>query len=378
MWLVGPENRRISLCYSMNVHPGEGLDDVLSSLREFVVPLKKRLGVTGPMAVGLRLARQAAEESESRAGELKTLLDAEGLEAVTCNAFPFGDFHAESVKEDVYRPDWSDGKRATYTLRCAVVLAAMNARRKRVSLSTVPLSFKGWGSSINASIGRLLDLVNPLSAVERKSGVRVRVGLEPEPFCLLETARETAEFWTSQFRPAARARFGPGAEVLVKSYLGVCVDTCHHAVRWEELAAVYELYKEAEIPVTKIQLSSALEAPSTDELQPFVEPRYLHQVVAQSGEARVDLPGPKIEGPVRCHFHVPVHKTEVGGVATTRQQMLDGLAEGLRRNATDCYEIETYTWDVLPLREGELLDSLEAEYKCVLEAAASEGYVAAP
>jgi hypothetical protein len=28
-----------------------------------------------------------------------------------------------------------------------------------------------------------------------------------------------------------------------------------------------------------------------------------------------------------------------------------------------CLEIETYTWDVLPQKEGSLLDSLEAEFR---------------
>ena len=115
-----------ALCYSMNVHPGEGLDDVLRAIEDTVVPLKARLGVEGPFAVGLRLANRAAEETETRAGELKDTLERHELVAVTANAFPFGDFHAESVKENVYRPDWADAKRAIYSLRCAVALAAVN------------------------------------------------------------------------------------------------------------------------------------------------------------------------------------------------------------------------------------------------------------
>ncbi|MCZ6786880.1 MAG: sugar phosphate isomerase, partial [Planctomycetota bacterium] len=208
MWLFGQDDRRVALCYSMNVHPGEGLDDVLAALRDTVIPLKERLGVCGAFTVGLRLARRAAEETESRADELKTLLDAHDLQPVTVNAFPFGDFHAERVKEDVYRPDWADAQRAIYTLRSAVALAAVAPRKTRVSLSTVPLSFKAWRPSINAMTGRIIDLINPLQAVERKSGVRVRLGLEPEPFCFLETAEEMIHYWKDHLLPACRARFG--------------------------------------------------------------------------------------------------------------------------------------------------------------------------
>ena len=375
MWLLGPNDRRVALCYSMNVHPGEGLDDVLAALRDTVVPLKARLGVFGAFTVGLRLARRAAEETESRADELKTLLDAHDLQPVTVNAFPFGDFHAERVKEDVYKPDWADAQRAIYTLRSAVALAAVAPRKTRVSLSTVPLSFKAWRPSVNAMTGRLIDLINPLQAVERKSGVRVRLGLEPEPFCFLETAEETIRYWKDHLLPACRARFGRGADELAHTYLGVCLDTCHHAVRWEDSAAVVDRYVEEGIPITKIQLSSALEAPSTDELMPFHEPRYLHQVVARSGEARDDLEGPRLEGPVRCHFHVPIHKETVGSARTTRDDMAAGLRRALETNATNCLEIETYTWDVLPLKEGELLDSLEAEYRFILERGATLGFL---
>jgi hypothetical protein len=176
--------------------------------------------------------------------------------------------------------------------------------------------------------------------------------------------------------PACRARFGRGAEDLARAYLGVCVDTCHHAVRWEGSADAIDLYREAEIPIGKVQLSSALEAATAGDLAPFAEPRYLHQVVSKAGEARPDLGDDPPPGPLRCHFHVPVHREEVAGVRTTRADMAAALRRALETGATNCLEIETYTWDVLPLREGALLDSLEAEYRYVLAEAADAGFTA--
>ena len=152
------------------------------------------------------------------------------------------------------------------------------------------------------------------------------------------------------------------------NYLGVCPDTCHHAVRWESGAAALDRYAATGIPVPKIQLSSALEADRLADLQPFAEPRYLHQVVGRDGGEMLDLgmDGSALRGPLRCHFHVPVHKEEVGGCRTTRREMDLALDRAIALGATLCLEIETYTWDVLPLREGELLDSLEAEFRYVL------------
>jgi len=377
MFLTGPEGRRVALCYSMNVHPGEGLDDVFAALEGTVEPLKRRLGVAGPFAVGLRLAARAAKEVEGRGEEVKAVLDRHGLLPVTVNAFPYGDFHGERVKEEVYRPDWTDARRAVYTLRAAVALAAFAPRGLEGSVSTVPLSYKAWRPSMNAVTGRVLEMISVLQGVERKSGVRVRLALEPEPFCVLETAADTVAYWRDHLMPACRAKFGRGAEDLARAYLGVCLDTCHHAVRWEESSTAIDLYREAGIPIGKIQLSSALEAASASELAPFAEPRYLHQVVSKSGEARPDLGGVGPPGPLRCHFHVPVHKEEVAKVKTTRADMAAALHHALETAATNCLEIETYTWDVLPLREGALLDSLEAEYRYVIAEAATAGFLPA-
>ena len=368
------DEHELSLCYSMNVHPGEGLDDVIAALRDTVVPLRDRLGVEGRFAVGLRLANRAAEEAIARIEEFKALLDEERLVPVTVNAFPFGDFHADRVKEEVYRPDWSHSSRAVYSLRAAVALAALNPRRSKVSISTVPLSFKEWAPSLNAVTNRVLDIITAYQGVERKSVVRPVLALEPEPFCLLETARETVDYWRDHLMPAARAKYGRGADELVSAYLGVCFDTCHHAVRWEDGKEAIELYREAGIPIAKAQLSSALESDGTQALQPFAEERYLHQVIAEDGRALRDLPDGELDGKVRCHFHVPIHKEEVGGVKTTREEMLKSTRALLETEATNCLEIETYTWDVLPLKDGALLDSLEAEYATVIAELDSAGY----
>ncbi len=374
MWLVGPGGRRVALCYSMNVHPGEGLDDVLVALRETVVPLKARLACPGPFAVGLRLARRAAEEAEERAHELQAALEDAGLQAVTANAFPYGDFHAARVKEAVYRPDWSDARRAVYSLRVAVLLAALNPKGAQVSFSTLPLCARDSQAPVNALVGRLLEMLNTLQAVERKSGVRVRLALEPEPFCRLETATDTVAFFQDHLLPACRARYGRGAEDLARAHLGVCLDTCHHAVMWERGAGAVDAYRAAGIPIAKLQLSSALEAADPAALAPFAEPRYLHQVVARGGEGRIDLPGEGLEGPVRCHFHVPIHTEEVGGVRTTRDDLAATLRQALATEATACLEIETYTWDVLPVREGSLVESLGQEYRWVLGEARACGF----
>ncbi|MEM8883924.1 MAG: metabolite traffic protein EboE [Planctomycetota bacterium] len=336
----------------MNVHPGEGVDDVVSALQQYVLPLRERLGETGRFAVGLRWASRAVAEDPR---ELLALLRGEDLAAVTVNAFPFGDFHGARVKEEVYAPDWTTRERVDYTLGVARLLTACHAAGADVSMSTVPVSFKPWEPDLATAARNLAHVAEELGRLEGETGVRVRVALEPEPFCTLETADEALAFWQTWMAPA--------------EHLGLCPDTCHHAVRWESGAEALDRYAQAGIVVPKIQLSSALEADSLADLEPFAEPRYLHQVVAEGGGDRLDLgmDGPELHGMLRCHFHVPIHKDRVGPARTTRHEMDATLDHAWKTGATRCYEIETYTWDVLPLKEGALLDSLEAEYRYVLE-----------
>jgi hypothetical protein len=57
--------------------------------------------------------------------------------------------------------------------------------------------------------------------------------------------------------------------------------------------------------------------------------------------------------------------------------MAEALRRALATGATNTLEIETYTWDVLPLRGGALLDSLEAEVRYVLGEAKAAGFLPA-
>src|SRR5699024_625996 len=109
--------------------------------------------------------------------------------------------------------------------------------------------------------------------------------------------------------------------------IGVCVDTCHLAVAFEDAAEAVPALRSAGIPVVKAQVSAALQVdqPGQDAgraaLEDYTEDRYLHQVREQRGDhlaslpgvaARDDLPdaltGPQAlagDGPWRVHFHVP-------------------------------------------------------------------------
>src|SRR5438876_10225418 len=139
-----PDGGRTILTYCTNVHAIEDLESVLAALAGYCAPVRRRLGVRR-LALGLWLSRRSASEllaSPDARARLREALEANGLEVVTLNGFPYGDFHAERVKEEVYRPHSSDVRRHHYTLDLAHILCELlPADGEEGTISTLPLTY---------------------------------------------------------------------------------------------------------------------------------------------------------------------------------------------------------------------------------------------
>ena len=101
------EITRPQLTYCTNIHAGESWPQHLQSLRDCVPAIRKNLG-TSQLGIGLRLGGAAVESLQSPDAR-EELIDFMGddYSVFTINAFPFGPFHGEPVKENVYAPDLS-------------------------------------------------------------------------------------------------------------------------------------------------------------------------------------------------------------------------------------------------------------------------------
>lgn len=187
----------VHLAYCSNVHQAEDLDGVVAQLAAYAQPVRETLGVD-LLGIGLWLARDVVTELSARPDavhRLRTELTARGLETVTLNAFPYGGFHREVVKKDVYLPDWTDPARLRYTVDCARVLAGLlpdDARRG--SVSTLPLAWRTpWPTAARDTARRALDQLGAeLAELERDTGRTIRVGFEPEPGCVVEDTVQAA------------------------------------------------------------------------------------------------------------------------------------------------------------------------------------------
>lgn len=358
----------LPLSYCTNVHPGRTVADVISGLTEFTVPARREFG--RPLAAGLWLAQPVVQElfadvdgARRLAEELRRL----DLTCHTLNAFPYGDFHGTRVKEQVYLPDWTQASRRQYTESCARILADLLPPGVDGSISTVPLGFKGFPHPpefLNDCSDELLQLARSLDRLYQTTGRKIRLAIEPEPFCVLETIPETVEFFALLRKRAESA----GIRDLADEYLGLCFDVCHQAVEYEDISTCFRLLNAADIRIHKLHITCAiqLDNPATnlagrEALAKYAEPRYLHQTIGSAKSSShprwIDLtPELALNPPAeflaaeswRIHFHVPVNAEHFGPLSTTRPQLKQALEEVLALNYAPHLEVETYTWEVLP------------------------------
>jgi len=361
MRLRHPDGSLLHLAYCSNVHPADDLDGVVAQLERYSTRVRERLDVP-VLGVGLWLACAVADD-DATPGRLRSELERLSLEVVTLNGFPYEAFHAAVVKRNVYRPTWADPRRRAYTLRLAWLLAELLPDdAAEGTISTVPLGWRdGWGPQANAAARAALELVaTELEHIEARTGRRIRIALEPEPGCSIETTAQACAFLAG----------------LAPERIGLCLDTCHLAVQFEQPDLALGLLADTGVPIVKAQVSNALRVsdPASPEgrelLSRFDEPRFLHQVrerVNGSVSGVDDLPealagGLPGENEWRVHFHVPVHTQE----NTTQPEVVDTIRRlvGAATPGTHHLEVETYTWSVLPDEpetDEELIDGLAAE-----------------
>ncbi len=351
------------LGYCTNVHRGNTFQDVLQNIRTICQPICKKS--LHPVGAGLWLSNQASLEVDIPL--LKDTLAECDVNVFTLNGFPYGNFHSDFVRHDVYEPNWSHPERFEYTIRLAAILSEIICS-KEAGISTLPL---GWNASVfkNKNAARLLQkCINKLSELEQNTGVCIHLDIETEPGCRLQRSEELATFVNMYFDDDENAR----------RYLRVCHDTCHGAVMHESAHQALKNYKEAGLTIGKVQLSSAIEVdfnvPTSTEcikdLHSIAEPRYLHQTTVLDENCLVfyeNLEDISLNNPAglwRVHFHVPIHLETIGTLGTTQTDLRESITVLKDAGVTE-WEVETYTWSVLPatLKVGELVDSISKELR---------------
>jgi hypothetical protein len=384
------------LSYSTLVHPADDWTQLWDSVTRYLPAVKKRVSPDKPFAVSLRLASKSADALSANPEErkkLKAFFDANDMYLYTANAFPYGSFKGERVKEKVYEPDWRTDDRAGYTMKVADILAEVAPPGARPSIQTPPLGFKPRVTGpdvVQAYTNQVIRVVAHLVELERKTGRKVTLAIEPEPACFLELTPETIDYFTKHLYapPAVKdlaAKTGLSvaqAETALRQQLGTVFDICHQAVEFEDVAASMKALGAAGIPILKFQIASALRIPDVtrekaEALKAFDDPVYFHQTIEKRNGTithYLDIPdalaaydGQRDGREWRTHFHVPVFLDDVGVFKTTRPDIEAALRYHAANPVSDQVEIETYTWDVLPdsFKTGDIVDYVVRELEWV-------------
>ena len=271
----------LNLAYCTNVHRGNSWRETFDSLEKYVLAVRQKVAPKDRFAIGLRLGADAAKELSNPEEILrfKKWLVAKDCYVFTINGFPYGNFHGQRVKEEVYRPDWASQERLSYTILLFEILEQLLEPGEEGSVSTLPGSFKEFHTDEAAYSKILENLLHCSDQIDRIKGPKnldLHLGLEPEPLGLFETTPETVSFFGKLHEKSN------GRETFSRN-LGVNYDCCHLAVEFEEAEEGLNLLGKEGIRLSKLHLSSALRVKPTHQnlkaLEGFVEEVYLHQVV---------------------------------------------------------------------------------------------------
>lgn len=363
------------LAYCTNIHPAESWAETFQVLKTHTLTVRDRVVSRSELfAIGLRLSARAAREllATDTSGQQKNLhqfkhwLEQEHCYVFTINGFPYGDFHGTRVKEKVYQPDWTTTERLSYTCDLFSILTYLLPDGVDGSVSTLPGSFKEFEADENLIFSNLHDIALHIDRLSQEHGKDLHLGLEPEPLGHFENTEESIAFFRRFY---AWAEDNELDTECIRRRIGINYDTCHFALEFDHCHPALDSLRNEGIRISKIHLSSALafdpgSEAALDAIQAFDEPTYLHQVIIRDTNQKLtrfkDLPdylatlrttdvglGAAIEG--RIHFHIPLYAAPASPLSSTQAHAAEALAY-FQQHPDFCshFEIETYTWGVLP------------------------------
>jgi hypothetical protein len=380
------------LTYSTLVHQTDNWDQLWKSVNTYLPAVKARVAPDQKFGVCLRTSAPSAEllsTEPSKVADLKAFFADNDLYLYTANAFVYGVFKKQVIKEDVYEPDWATPERRDYTKKVANLLAALAPEGINPSIQSAPLGFKPKVTGddvVEAYTTNLIDVVAHLVELWKKTGKIVTLGLEPEPRCYLETTDETIRYFkTHLFAPNTAERLADqtglhpaDAAIAMKRHMGVVFDIGHQSVGYEDIPTSLQKLVDHDVQIVKLQEAASMRMPevtqkTVDALQPYAKTIYLSQTCQKKDgqttwflnleDAFADWyrnPGPR---EWRTHFHVPVFLDDLGAFGTTRFALEQALAFHKKTPLSPHLEIETYTWDVLPdhLKTGDIVEYVTRE-----------------
>ncbi|MBC7980285.1 MAG: metabolite traffic protein EboE [Armatimonadetes bacterium] len=378
------------LSYCTNIHPAENWKETLRALDTHVLAVRDRLTESGYQSaseafpIGLRLSAVAARElcAADNLARFKDWLSENRSYVFTINGFPYGSFHSTRVKERVFLPDWTSPHRLSYTQDLFHILAEIAPKSTGGSVSTLPGSHKTFHADETLILENLTKLACFAEDLSQKHQIDLHLGLEPEPLGHFENTPETIAFFN-------RLHSHAKSPAIIEKRIGLNFDSCHFALEYEDADVALDAITAAGIRLSKIHLSNAIAFDPRDEaalaeIRHYDEPTYFHQVIAlrfdRSLQRFLDLPdffsaidcGEISQADfteARVHFHIPLDTAPQAPLKSTRSHVEETL-RWCQKHPAKCqhFEIETYTWAVLPQNlQRPVEQQIAAEFHWVIE-----------
>src|SRR5215212_6724326 len=172
------------LTYSTLVHPADDWDQLWKSVNTYLPQVKARMSPNQKFGVCLRASAPSAaafSADPSKRADLKQFFADNDLYLYTANAFVYGVFKKQIIKEEVYEPDWRTDDRVEYTMQVADLLAALAPEGIEPSIQSAPLGFKPRVTGddvVQAYTSNVIRVVAHLVKLQKETGKVVTLGLE--------------------------------------------------------------------------------------------------------------------------------------------------------------------------------------------------------
>jgi hypothetical protein len=270
------------LTYSTLVHQTDNWEQLWKSVNTYLPAVKARVAPHEKFGVCLRTSAPSIELLSTEPGkvaDLKQFFADQDLYLYTANAFVYGVFKKQVIKEDVYEPDWATPERREYTKKVANLLAELAPEGVNPSIQTAPLGFKPKVTGddvVEAYTSNVIDVVAHLVELKKKTGKTVTLGLEPEPRCYLETTDETITYFKNRLFSGATAKRlaqktglnEADAAQAMRNYMGVVFDIGHQAVGYEDIPASLQKLVDNGVQIVKLQEAASMYIPDVTQDRP--------------------------------------------------------------------------------------------------------------
>jgi sugar phosphate isomerase/epimerase len=302
--------------------------DVVGRLDRSASLVRRRLGANR-LAVSLWLPAPVIDDLVTNRAALRRLrraLAARALDVVTLDGFRYD-------ASSGHAPDWADPRRLAHTLASAQLLTELLPDDMfRGSVTTLPLGWRTpWSAARHSAARRALDdLADGLAELHWSSGRRIRVGLVPEPGCVVAST------------PQAISELS----AVDNEWIGVALDTAHLAMAFESPDAVTRRLGAACVPVVQARVSSAAQIAAAD--AGTLDPAAYASAFADGFRFDVDSLAEGVAGglpadrPWRVHAHLPVSgppDPPVTATADVTAAALEALFDPVLGAQTDYVEV---------------------------------------